>query len=141
MKKRVFRLVLALVIMVTMVMSSLSIAEAKGNPHSTVTISPQSTYDGVAYDLSFTLSWEAYRVQRYRYVWYKWMTDHWQLISANIVTLPKAERSYSETIDTADYNPQDVLHGDRYKIRVELFEPYRGDGFAIIYVEEQELPW
>ena len=141
MKNRVFRLVLALVIMVTMVMSSLSIAEAKGNPHSTVTISPHSTYDGEAYDLSFTLSWEAYRVQRYRYVWYKWTTDHWELIRANIVTLPNVERSFSETIDTADFNPQDVQFGERYKIRVELFKPYRNVGFAIIYAEEQELQW
>jgi len=141
MKNKLTKIALILVIALMMVTGSVSIAEAKGNPHSMVTLTPQATLDGTAYDLSFTLSWEAYRVQRFRYVWYEWVDDDWSISSAYIVTLPKFVRSYSETIDTAEYNPQDVQYGEQYKLKVELYKPYKGKGFALIYVIEEELQW
>ena len=134
--------VLALVLTLVLMLGTVSVAEAKGNPHRSVTVTPIATQGGATYDLSFDLSWEAYRVQRISYTWYQkvggvWIA--WEPLNPSFTSI-KALRSHSMTFDYWDFNPQDVAFGEEWKIAVALYKP-KGKGYAIVYATDVELVW
>lgn len=141
MKRKGIRVALALVLSLVLLLGSIGMVEAKGNPHRTATLTPQATFDGAAYDLSFTVSWDAYRIQRILYSWWSWNGTDWVFWGQQrIFTFTKADRSWSGTLDYYLYHPQDVGYGDKWMAVVVLQKP-KGRRFETVLILEEELVW
>jgi len=138
MKRKGIRVALALVLSLVLILGSVSIAAAKGNPHRTATLTPHATLGGATYDLSFDLSFNAYRIQRISYCWYYKDAGNWTAWEPEnpSFTFIKATRSWSGTFSYYDYNPQDVAAGSEWMISVVLYKPKGKDYVPVVFLDE-----
>ena len=141
--KKGIRIALALVLALAMVLGSVGVAAAKGNPHRSVTVTPFAVQDGGTYDLGFTLEWNALRIQRVVWGWWSYNGTDWVYSGlGGVEDFAKAARSGSLTYDYYLYSPQDVTHGENWTVSVAVLKPKGKQQFVYAWpIIDEELVW
>ena len=140
MKKNGIRIFLALVMSLVLILGTVSLVEAKGNPHRSVTVTAIATQDGANYNLSFSLAFEAYRVHKVAWRWYEKVGSNWESREGASGVFTKARRSYSNTYDYWEFHPQDVAFGAEYKVMITLYV-FRGAKQVVVAEAEDPVDW